>query len=83
MSVNFEARMAEVKDTVLQGKIPTLSQLAQYQPTLSLAEPADNGIALDMEVAQMSENVLHQQALLKVLSKHFALLGSAINEGKR
>jgi flagellar basal-body rod protein FlgB len=36
-----------------------------------------------MEMAALSENTLHHQALLKALNKHFALIGNAINEGKR
>jgi flagellar basal-body rod protein FlgB len=36
-----------------------------------------------MEVAALSDNTLQQQALLKLLNKHMALLSTAVNEGKR
>jgi flagellar basal-body rod protein FlgB len=34
-------------------------------------------------MAQLSENTLHHQALLKALNKHLSLMSIAINEGKR
>jgi flagellar basal-body rod protein FlgB len=82
MSVNFEAQLAALKDA--DGRMPAgaLASLAQVRPAFEFA-PAGAPIALDMEVAELSENSLHHQALLKALTKQYALIGLAINEGKR
>lgn len=37
----------------------------------------------DQEVAAMSENALHYQALATVLDKHLSILSSAVSDGKR
>lgn len=81
LGVSFEARLAEAVGGK-GGAAPSLSSLGDFRPAFVLAEDVAP-VALDMEVAALSENTLHQQALLKALNKHFALLGTAINEGKR
>jgi flagellar basal-body rod protein FlgB len=68
MSVSFEQRLG-AEMTVAR---PVFMHEAQATP-----------VALDLEIAQMSETVLHHQTLLKALNKHYALLSAAINEGKR
>ncbi|NRR31467.1 flagellar basal body protein [Oxalobacteraceae bacterium] len=83
LAVSFESRMGELKTAVSQGKTPSLASLADFRPAFELAGAPGDAVPLDIEVAALSENTLHQQALLKVLNKHFALLGAAINEGKR
>ena len=81
VTVSFEDRMGALKSGLAQGHLPPLSALGQYRPLL---EPSDaSEVAVDAEVAKLSETVLHHQALLKALNKHFALLSLAINEGKR
>jgi flagellar basal-body rod protein FlgB len=82
MSVSFEGRMAALKDASGHVSASALADLASFRPVIEYAE-AGAPIALDTEVAQLSENTLHHQALLKALSKHYALIGMAINEGKR
>jgi flagellar basal-body rod protein FlgB len=44
---------------------------------------ADAKVELDVEVAQLSQNALHHQALLRGVSRYFAILSAAISEGKR
>ena len=83
LAVSFEGRLAELsRNTNTGGVPPSLASLGDFRPAFELAGNGEP-VALDMEVAALSENTLHQQALLKALNKHFALLGSAINEGKR
>ena len=83
LAVSFEGRLAELtRNTSMGGEPPSLASLGDFRPSFELAGNGEP-VALDMEVAALSENTLHQQALLKALNKHFALLGSAINEGKR
>jgi len=81
LSVSFESRLAELSRSP-GGTAPSLAGLGDFRPAFELAGDGEP-VALDMEVAALSENTLHQQALLKALNKHFALLGTAINEGKR
>lgn len=81
VTVSFEQRMSALMTGGADHR-PSLTELAHYKPRL---EPMEQGseVAIDAQVAQLSENVIHHQALLKALSKHFALLSMAINEGKR
>ncbi len=83
MSVSFESRMAALTAGAAAGATPSLAELSNYRPRLEVAEGPANGIALDMELADMSETVLHHQVLMKALNKHLELIGLAINEGKR
>lgn len=82
VSVSFESRMAALASSA-PGGTPSLADLSNYRPTFEYASAQDGGIALDMELADMSETVLHHQVLLKALNKHLELIGLAINEGKR
>jgi flagellar basal-body rod protein FlgB len=60
-----------------------LASLADYRPAFEPVGEVGDTVALDQEMAALSENTLHHQALLKALNKHFSLLGAAIAEGKR
>ncbi len=86
MSVSFESRLAALSASApgaASGPTPSLSDLSNYRPSFTYASGPANGVALDMELADMSETVLHHHALLKALGKHMELIGLAINEGKR
>lgn len=83
MGVSFESRLDELRQDLRQGRAPSLAGLAALRPRFEAAGAAGEAVALDTEMASLSENTLHHQALLKALNKHFALIGSAINEGKR
>lgn len=81
VGVSFENQLTALARSQ-SGASPSLASLGDVRPAFVQVGDGEP-VALDMEVAALSENTLHQQALLKALSKHFALLGSAINEGKR
>ena len=83
VSVNFETRMTELVNDTAQGAAPSLAELANYRPTLEVGSGPGSTVALDQEMVQLSDTVLHHQALLKALGKHLELIGVAINEGKR
>jgi flagellar basal-body rod protein FlgB len=83
VGVSFESRVAALRQSVASGQAPSLASLADARPVFETVGVAGEPVALDTEMAALSENTLHQQVLLKALNKHFALLGSAINEGKR
>lgn len=42
-----------------------------------------NGVAIDQEVAGLARNALHYQALVKSLNGQYALVESALNDGRR
>lgn len=49
-----------------------------------VVEPAAGGkVELDVEMAQLAQNSLQYQALLRGLGRYLAILGAAISEGKR
>lgn len=86
VTVSFESRLAAlVEGSNRPGAAPSLAGLGDYRPAFEYAEASEqgSGVALDMEMAQLSQNTLHHQALLKALNKHMSLVGIAINEGKR
>jgi flagellar basal-body rod protein FlgB len=86
VAVSFEDQLASARDALAGGHSVMPADVANVAPTLALAAPGtggNDGVSLDMQLAQMSENALHHQALLKALNRHYALLGFAINEGKR
>jgi flagellar basal-body rod protein FlgB len=83
VSVSFEQRLAALAADAPRGVAPSLADLSNYRPTLEYATGPGNGVQLDQELAEMSETVLHHQALLKALNKHLEMIGLAINEGKR
>jgi flagellar basal-body rod protein FlgB len=85
VSVSFESRLAALADGAGRSGTPSLASLGDFRPSFEYAAASEqgSGVALDLEMAQLSENTLHHQALLKALNKHLALMGIAINEGKR
>lgn len=80
--VSFESQLAGAmtQDGRLQGVVG--ASLRGIAPVLTVA-PSTSKVALDEEIAHLSENTLHHQVLLKALGKYYALMDSAINEGKR
>lgn len=40
-------------------------------------------VRLDQEIAEMSTNAVHYQALIRALNRHLSILGSAAADGKR
>ena len=83
IGVSFETHLGALRDTLKHGGTPSLASLNNYRPRLELVGAPGDPVALDMEVAALSDNTLQQQALLKVLNKHMSLLSTAVNEGKR
>lgn len=83
IGVSFEDHIDQLKQAVRQGQLPPPAGLASFQPMFQPVGSAGDGVPLEMEMAALSENTLHHQALLKALNKHMALVSLAINEGKR
>lgn len=80
LGVTFEQRFAALQGGVA---LPVLAASDTFQPSLATVGKPGDTVALDQEMAALSETTLHHQALLKVLNKNLSLLSVAINEGKR
>lgn len=52
-------------------------------PSPRVALDDNSPIALDAEVAALSRNSLHYQALLKAMSRHLGIQSIAVQEGRR
>ncbi|KHK58670.1 flagellar basal body protein [Ralstonia sp. A12] len=86
MKVSFEAQMADIQrsqagvgqldSTVLEAMRPRI------EPVFDAGGlPAK--VMLDVEVANMAQNAVQYQALVKGLAKHYAILSSAVSDGKK
>lgn len=83
IGVSFEQRIAQLTADAAGGTASAPADLSYYRPKIEYATGTDGPVQLDQELADMSETVLHHQALLKALNKQLELIGLAINEGKR
>ena len=86
LRVDFERQLDALRGQLNSGAPLAQADLAGLRPVLERG-PApldgDRSALLDMEVAAMAQNTVHYQALLKALDKHLAIIGTAVNEGKR
>jgi len=58
------------------------AQRLHVEPTVA-DDRSGQGVQLDMEMAALAQNSLHQQALIRGLQRHLGLLATAVTEGKR
>ena len=86
MRLRFVDEMESLRRALQRGERLEASSLQAFQTRIETAAQ-DGGAAtrvrLDQEMADMSSNALHYQALIRALNRHLALLGSAIADGKR
>lgn len=54
----------------------------RVEPDLA-ADGARHPVQLDAEVASLTQNTVHYEALIKGLSKYMSVLASAVSDGKR
>jgi len=85
--VSFEAQLGDARAALQgHGRLDAAS-LAGVRPALEPAPPDARGlpakVMLDVEVAGMAQNAVHYQALVRALSKHFAVLSAAVSDGKK
>ena len=84
-SVRFEEQFASLRTQLEQGRAVSRQDFAAVRPVMDI-EPLAQGpgsVSLDSDVAQLSENTLQHQVLLKALNRQIALVSAAIAEGKR
>ena len=86
MKVDFAAQMDEARRTLDSKGMLDASALAnvrvQPQPMLD-ANGLPAKVQLDEQMADMASNSVRFQALAKGLSRHFSILATAVNDGKR
>jgi flagellar basal-body rod protein FlgB len=81
MQVSFEGLLSAVRNDLLQGRAVAASDIPQA--TVSEAPGGQEAIELDKEMAAMSSNSLHYQALVRALNRHLGMLSMAVQDGKR
>ena len=65
------------------GGAGSLPQASLQPVTSSSARPDGNNVDLEYELATLSENTLHHQALLRQLNQRLAALRLAVTEGRK
>lgn len=86
LRVSFEDQLVDARRALEGGGRLDATSLAGVQPALQHATgtagmPAK--LLLDVEAANLAQNSVHFQALLKGLSRHYQILSSAVSDGKR
>jgi flagellar basal-body rod protein FlgB len=84
--LTFEDQMEEALRGVQMRGTTDFSSLSAVQMQLVPALDLNGQIApvqLDAEMAEVARNAVHYQALVKGLSRHFAILSSAVSDGKK
>ncbi|WZB76143.1 flagellar basal body rod protein FlgB [Achromobacter insuavis] len=85
--VRFEELMPSA--TAALQRNGRLSQRDLAEPRLAAVAESNrvpygaNGVAIDQEVAGLARNALHYQALVKSLNGQYALIESALGDGRR
>jgi len=82
VGLSFEDYMADARHALSLGGSTRGNLHPVFEPP-TIAETGDEAVSLDVEVARLSENTLRHQMLLKALSRHFSIIGTAVSEGKR
>lgn len=87
LTVNFDAQLENLRTSLQSQHRIDPESLQGIKPFVeeeqSLIGDSTAKVMLDMEVAKLSQNVVHYQALLRGLSKSMSIVSVAINEGKR
>lgn len=88
LAVDFEAQLDEARRGLSSRGRIEMSDLVGVAPRLEAASQGSTlGLApkvlLDVEVSRLAQNAVHYQALVKGLSRHYAILSVAVNDGKK
>jgi flagellar basal-body rod protein FlgB len=86
VSVNFEQQLDAVRSALGRGDEISSSMLSGVQPVLTRGAPladTDRDALLDIDIANLAQNTVQFDALLKAMGKHMSILLSAVTEGKR
>lgn len=81
-AVTFEENLGDVRAAIEDGTLSSLD--ASNLPAAHLAvQPGTQPVQLDAEVAAMSADALHFQALTHVLNEQYAIVNLAMSSGDR
>lgn len=84
--LSFASQMEQMQNffaSTTNSQAPNFSSLhLDLTPVLD-ANGAPAKVELDVEVAAMAQNAVHFQSLIKGLSRHYAILSSAVSDGKK
>lgn len=80
-NVSFQGSLQEARERMLGGE--SIDAVAKDAAPQIEVDEKDQPVALDVQTAQLAENVVHYQALLRGWSKRMSILAAAISEGKR
>lgn len=80
--VSFDTVMQQARDRLQAGEAPH-SVAASLANGLEADPDAAGAVALDQQAADLAQNVVQYQALLKGMARRMSILAAAINEGKR
>ncbi len=84
--LNFESQMQEARRALdSRGTIDSFALSGvrlELEPVLD-AEGLPVKVHLDAQVADMAQNSVQYQVLVKALSRHFSILSTAVSDGKR
>lgn len=77
--VQFEELLGDIPADLAVGRAFKAEDVPAPQVTMTTGSP----IALDDEMAALSSNSLHYQALVRALSRQLGVLSAAVQEGRR
>jgi len=88
VTVSFEAQLEDARLSLQSQGWLDASSLSGVVPRLEVdyahrAFGMSPKVMIDVEMARMSQNAVHFQALVKGLSRHFSILSAAVSDGKK
>jgi flagellar basal-body rod protein FlgB len=84
--VSFEEQLVDARRSMAQtGRVDAfaLSQVHPHMEAVMDSQGVPAQVQLDMEAADMARNAVQYQALVKGLSRHFAILSMAAGDGRK
>lgn len=84
--VSFEAQLEDARRALESRGFLDKTSLEGVEPGVEPALDAAGlpaQVMLDVEMADLARNAVHYQALLRGLSRHYALLSAAVGDGKK
>lgn len=82
VSVKFEDELARVRDALDAGQTPEMVATS-VQFDIDESDSPMGSFALDEQTADLAQNVVQYQALIKGWTKRMSILSMAVNEGGR
>ena len=83
--LNFSAQMDMLQNSSQGNSNDSFGLLAsklELQPMLD-KDGLPAKVQLDVEMAEMAHNAVQYQTLIKMLGKHYSIMSSAVNDGKK